>query len=84
MKSFLFFTFILFVIIIIYFVLKKSKLKNMNCNNDEQQNISISPSLTVEDDKPFEIPITLNLISERTLDERKLYEIKDSNVIAKI
>ncbi|MDT2643597.1 topoisomerase IV [Enterococcus dongliensis] len=84
MKSFLFFTFILFVIIIIYLVLKKSKLKNMNCNNDEQQNISISPSLTVEDDKPFEIPITLDLISERTLDERKLYEIKDSNVIARI
>ena len=56
----------------------------MNCNNDEQQNISISPSLTVEDDKPFEIPITLDLISERTLDERKLYEIKDSNVIARI
>lgn len=56
----------------------------MNCNNDEQQNISISPSRTVEDDKPFEIPITLDLISERTLDERKLYEIKDSNVIARI
>ncbi|EJG6054921.1 hypothetical protein ARP37_003244, partial [Listeria monocytogenes] len=58
--------------------------KDKNYNNDEQQNVSISPSLTVEDDKPFEIPITLDLISERTFDERKLYEIKDSNVIARI
>ena len=85
MKSSLFFIFIVFVIIItIYCILKKSTLKNMNCSNDEQQNVSSLPIFTVEDDKPFEISIPLELLDERTLDERKLYEIKDSNVIARI
>lgn len=86
MKSSLFFILIVLAIIIItiYRVLKKSTLKNMNYSNDEQQNVSILPIFTVEDDKPFEISIPVELLPERTLDERKLYEIKDSNVIARI
>lgn len=47
MKSFLFFILIVSVIIItIYRVLKKSALKDKNYSNDEQQNVSISPSLS--------------------------------------
>ncbi|MDG6143955.1 topoisomerase IV [Lactococcus formosensis] len=75
---------IIIVVITIYRVLKKSISQDGNDSIDDQQNISVLPISTVEDDKPFEISIPVELLPERVLDERKLYEIKDSNVIARI
>jgi len=75
---------IIIVVITIYRVLKKSTSQDGNDSIDDQQNISVLPISTVEDDKPFEISISVELLPERVLDERKLYEIKDSNVIARI
>lgn len=75
---------IIIVVITIYRVLKKTTSQDGNDSIDDQQNISALPISTVKDDKPFEISIPVELLPERVLDERKLYEIKDSNVIARI
>lgn len=72
------------VIITIYLVLKKRTLQDVDYNIDNSQSDSVLPTSTVEEDKPFEISIPVELLPESVLDERKLYEIKDSNVIARI
>lgn len=72
------------IIITLYIVLKKRILQNVDYNIDNSQSDSVLKTSTVEEDKPFEISIPVELLPESVLDERKLYEIKDSNVIARI
>ncbi|KST82866.1 hypothetical protein LK337_1920 [Lactococcus lactis subsp. lactis] len=59
-------------------------MQNVDYNIDNSQSDSVLKTSTVEEDKPFEISIPVELLPESVLDERKLYEIKDSNVIARI
>ena len=72
------------IIIAMYRMLKKSTSQEVKYISEDQQSVSVLPISTVEDDKAFEISIPVELLSERALDERNLYEIKDSTVIARI
>src|SRR5574340_1015913 len=72
------------IIITIYRVIKKRNSKNVDYTFDNLQTGSVLPTSSVGNDKPSEISIPVELLLESALDERKLYEIKDSSVIARI
>ena len=77
---------IMIIGLIIYFVHRKQKLiLDDKSSGDVEFNIMKNNDFaSFEDNSPFEITIPVELLPENTLKERKLYEIKDSNVLARI
>lgn len=72
--------------LIIYFVYKKqNKLLNDELSGDSEFNLKQNNDSTLsKDNSLLEIVIPVELLPENTLNEKKLYEIKDSNVLARI
>lgn len=84
MRENIIFIFIFVIIVVLLFIKLKWKSKNNVNNYDNQPSRSITVNSNMHQEKPFEISIPVELLPENTLNGRKLYEIRDPNVIARI
>lgn len=78
--------FIMIIGLIIYFIHRKQKLiLDDKSSGDVEFNLMKNNELaSFEDNSSFEITIPVELLPENTIKERKLYEIRDSSVLARI